>query len=256
MKEVRNMETKRIGVTDILGKEIVFYGSWEEPLFLGRDVANWIDHNKPSEIVDAVDGDEKLKAIVSHSGQRREMWLLTEDGLYEYLMQSRKPIAKELRKQIKQYLKQIRKTGGTVEEGREEEFIDKYFPSFSEDVKLAMVQDLLKTNKELKPKADYHDKVLSPGYLKTTTDIAKDLGMSAQKLHQILHDKGVIYPKKVNGKVKCWYLYKEYQHLVPEYADYHITQYNQVLKWTEKGRKFIIELLEQVEPIIQWKFVN
>ena len=45
------------------------------------------------------------------SGQNREMWFLTEDGLYEVLMQSRKPIAKEFKKQVKQILKEIRKHG-------------------------------------------------------------------------------------------------------------------------------------------------
>lgn len=33
---------KRIGVTEILGKEIEFYGSWEEPYFLGKKVVEWI----------------------------------------------------------------------------------------------------------------------------------------------------------------------------------------------------------------------
>mgnify|MGYP003401111636 CR=1 FL=1 len=45
------------------------------------------------------------------SGQNREMWFLTEDGLYEVLMQSRKPIAKEFKKQVKLILKEIRKHG-------------------------------------------------------------------------------------------------------------------------------------------------
>lgn len=40
------------------------------------------------------------------------MWFLTEDGLYEVLMQSRKPIAKEFKKGVKEILKTIRKTGG------------------------------------------------------------------------------------------------------------------------------------------------
>ena len=31
------------------------------------------------------------------SGQNRDMWFLTEDGLYEVLMQSRKPIAKQFK---------------------------------------------------------------------------------------------------------------------------------------------------------------
>ena len=61
-----------------------------------------------------MDEEEKLKAIVSHSGQYRSMWFLTEDGLYEVLMQSRKPIAKQFKKQVKQILKQIRQTGGYI----------------------------------------------------------------------------------------------------------------------------------------------
>lgn len=36
--------------------------------------------------------------ILYASGQVRKMWFLTEDGLYEVLMQSRKPIAKEFKK--------------------------------------------------------------------------------------------------------------------------------------------------------------
>lgn len=36
------------------------------------------------------------------------MWFLTEDGLYELLMQSRKPIAKQFKKQVKKMLKELR----------------------------------------------------------------------------------------------------------------------------------------------------
>lgn len=46
---------------------------------------------------------------------------LTEDGIYEVLMQSRKPIAKQWKKEVKKILKQIRLTGGTVQTDREEE---------------------------------------------------------------------------------------------------------------------------------------
>ena len=42
---------------------------------------------------------------------QQEQWFLTEDGLYEVLMQSRKPIAKEFKKQVKLILKDIRKHG-------------------------------------------------------------------------------------------------------------------------------------------------
>ena len=38
-------------------------------------------------------------------------WFLTEDGVYEVLMQSRKPIAKHFKKEVKAVLKSIRKHG-------------------------------------------------------------------------------------------------------------------------------------------------
>lgn len=38
-------------------------------------------------------------------------WFLTEHGLYEVLMQSRKPIAKEFKRQVKRILTEIRQTG-------------------------------------------------------------------------------------------------------------------------------------------------
>lgn len=43
-----------------------------------------------------IEDDEKLRGTLFLSGQNREMWLLTEDGVYEVLMQSRKPIAKQM----------------------------------------------------------------------------------------------------------------------------------------------------------------
>lgn len=96
---------------NVLGQELKIYGTSEEPLFLAKDIAEWIEHNKPSELVASVDEDEKLMAIVSHSGQNREMWFLTEDGMYEVLMQSRKPIAKAFKKKVKEILKDIRQHG-------------------------------------------------------------------------------------------------------------------------------------------------
>ena len=63
-------------------------------------------------------------------------------------MQSRKPITRDLKKKIKTHLKQMRQTGGTVEIGREEEFIYTMFPNLSESVKQAMVLDLQRINRE------------------------------------------------------------------------------------------------------------
>ncbi|PGU28660.1 hypothetical protein COD66_24705 [Bacillus cereus] len=134
---------------DVLGQPFKVYGTVEEPLFLAKDVAEWIDHSQPSKIVHLVDTEEKVMHNTHTLGGMQAMWFLTEDGIYEVLMQSRKPIAKQWKKEVKGILKQIRLTGGTVQTDREEEFIHNYFPSFSDEIKKAMVLDLRGQNKEL-----------------------------------------------------------------------------------------------------------
>lgn len=163
---------KLVDTTEILGRRIDLYKSIEDPLFLAKDVAEWIDYSKrpdgsyrTDKMLQAIDSEEKYKTKIltannvsgSNLGQIdstgktiNPFWFLTEDGLYEVCMQSRKPIAKQMKKQIKEYLRNIRKTGGAVDFGKESQFIEHYFPSFSEDVKLAMVTDLRTQNKELK----------------------------------------------------------------------------------------------------------
>ena len=103
---------------ELLGKEFKIYGDFENPLFLAKDVAEWIDYAKTgkgaydvSRMLNTVDESEKLVRKIFVSGQNREVWFLTEDGLYEVLMQSRKPIAKAFKKEVKIILKTIRQNG-------------------------------------------------------------------------------------------------------------------------------------------------
>lgn len=102
------MKLQVIDKREILEQEVTTYGDLENPLFLAKDVANWIEHSKVSMMLDTVDEEEKLKEVIFTSGQNREMWFLTEDGLYEVLMQSRKPIAKQFKKKVKTLLKDLR----------------------------------------------------------------------------------------------------------------------------------------------------
>lgn len=104
---------------------------------------------------------------------------------------------------------------------------------------------LLETKvEEDKPKVEYHDSVLHSDKLLTMTEISKDLGMSAIKLNKVLNELHIQYKKG-----KCWCLYAEYENLVPSHFDYHISEYGQVLKATELGRKWLIEKLKENEII-------
>lgn len=102
-------ETKIIKKSTFLGKEIDVYGTADEPLFRASDVAEWLGMSNVTDMVSRVDQEELTKLnLGSRSGKT---WFLTEDGLYEVLMQSRKPIAKQFKKGVKTILKEIRKTG-------------------------------------------------------------------------------------------------------------------------------------------------
>lgn len=101
---------------------------------------------------------------------------------------------------------------------------------------------LIAENEEMKPKAEYHDTVLKKDGLITTTIVAKDLGFSsAVKLNQVMYANHIIFKNKSG----TWCPYAEYEWLISEdYADYQSytdTKAKPCLKWTEKGRKWIIE---------------
>lgn len=105
----------------VLEKEFKMYGTKEAPLFLAKDVAAWIEHSNVSMMLNKVDEDEKVLNNVYTLGGAQESWFLTEDGLYEVLMQSRKPIAKAFKKEVKKILKQIRTTGGYIPVAQEDD---------------------------------------------------------------------------------------------------------------------------------------
>lgn len=55
-------------------------------------MAEWIEIGQSSVMVNRVDKSERVVNIVHTLGGPQETWFLTEDGLYEVLMQSRKRI--------------------------------------------------------------------------------------------------------------------------------------------------------------------
>ena len=98
-----------------------------------------------------------------------------------------------------------------------------------------------------KPKIRYHDIVLACPDLLTVRQIAQDYGISAQRLNSILHEEGVQYKDSTD----VWLLYLKYS--AQGYAQTHTYVYRDKadvqharlhLKWTQKGRLFIYDLLK------------
>lgn len=176
--------------TVILGKNIQMYNSIEVPLFLASDVADWIEHSQTSKMVKSVDDDEKLMGTLFLSGQNRDAWFLTEDGLYEVCMQSRKPIAKEMKKEIKQYLKSIRLTGAAIPEGREQEMVNYYFSGLSSDLQGKIVNELIEKNKELQT---FYDDLMNAEGLYSMNVTAKELKIGRNTLFAYLRGKKIMF---------------------------------------------------------------
>ena len=232
---------KIVAETEILGRKIQMYNSVDNPLFLAKDVAGWIEHSNARMMLKKIDDEDKVVNNVYTLGGIQESTFLTEDGLYEVCMQSRKPIAKEMKKEIKKYLKSIRKTGAAIEEGREEEMIQKYFPSFSKEVQMEMVNDLIKQNKELK---EFYDDLMNTEGLMSINTMAKELGIGEYTLFAYLWGKKVFFYDKNNVNVPYERFRKEGKFEVKE-TPCHDGPIRSVTYATKKGLNYVRKLLRK-----------
>ena len=251
------MEGKELQIIDereLLGKHFVIYGTKEEPLFKAKDVAEWIGYSTANvdKMIANVDDDEKQTLFIGTHKNSMSAWYLTEDGLYEVLMQSQKPIAKKFKKEVKKILKQIRQTGGYIpivpEETNEQlmarAFIVAQNTIAERDRQLAAIQEENRKQQEQleeqAPKVELADERLAMNGCISITDANKTFGLGQGKLMQWARNKGFIdkrnYIKEVNQAVRKYF--KVYQ--TGEYRNIGIT---------EEGMKLIKENKKEINSV-------
>ena len=235
-------ELKVLNEQEVLGKQFRVYGTAEEPLFLAKDVAEWIEYSvsNVSKMLAVVDDEEKtIRTIVtSGSNYQTEAWFLTEDGLYEVLMQSRKPIAKQFKKEVKEILKTIRKHGIYATDNVIDNILNN--PDFG-------IELLTKLREERAARVEAERKnaiLMHVNKTYTITEIAKELGLkSAMQLNRILADKKIQY--QVNG---TWLMYSNYSDCGYEEIKQEVLDSGKVIyhrRITQMGREFILDLFEK-----------
>lgn len=257
-------EVKIINKSNLLGKEIDVWGSVEHPLFRASDVAVWIQHSDVSTMVKIVDEDEKVFVTNPNNvcgGQGA--WFLTEDGLYEILMRSRKPIAKQFKKGVKKILHEIRTKGGyiaTNENDSDEDIMARAFVIAQRT--LARREERIRQletqteqqaetinlqKKELTvaaPKAEYYDNTLASTTCITTTQVADDLHITARTLNAKLKDIGIIYSQSGQWHLKM--PYKSWNLAGTRTYNYQSSNgeisTSTTLVWNQRGKRFIIAL--------------
>lgn len=205
---------KIISRSTLLGREIDVYGTTEEPLFKAKDVAEWLELTNVTDMVSRIDEEELTKFNLG--SRQGETWFLTEDGLYEVLMQSRKPIAKQFKKGVKEILKKIRKTGSYSSQVPQT-FAQALLLAAKQQEKIEQQQKLLS---EQAPKAEYFDNLVDRNLLTNFRDTAKQLGLKQnQFIALLLNDKYIYRDKK--GKIKPYAQYADTLFKLKDWGDEH-----------------------------------
>ena len=176
--------------TEILGKKILMYGSIDNPYFMATDVAKWIEHSNARSMIKTVDEDEKGVKNVYTLGGIQSKWFLTEDGLYEVCMQSRKSVAKQMKKEIKNFLKQIRRTGGYIPISQQDD--DLTIMARAHQILERTIAQKDQLIQELQPKADTYDMIMASDDTFSMNQVAKQIGMGEYHLFAYLRGKKVL----------------------------------------------------------------
>ena len=243
-------------------------GTSENPLFCLPDVCKALGLNASHVRERLEDGVVSTDTITDNLGRAQVANFVNEDGLYDVILDSRKPEAKVFRKWVtSEVLPSIRKTGqysanvpqtfsqALMLAARQQEEIERQKAALAQQG-----EEIVKLSNEvmmMKPKATYYDLILNNPSTVTITQIAQDYGMSAKKFNQILCDFRIQH--KVNKQLILYAdnINKGYVQSkptnIPLANGTEKVVYN--TEWTQKGRIFLYEKLKQagILPMIENK---
>ena len=229
-----------------------------EAWFVANDVCACLGLSNSRKAVGDLEEDERDDVTISDAiGRSQSTNVISEAGLYSLVLRSRKPEAKAFKRWIThEVLPSIRRTGGYSLRGRiPDDPTLLGLPDFRDPSKaaLAWVEErdgrLLAEAlvEELRPKAEYCDRVLEANNIYLVTDIAKDYGMSAFAFNRLLGDLGIQY-RLGDPRHGRWHLYARYQDKGYTQSMTKTVRGGQVvafMAWTETGRMFLYQLLKR-----------
>src|SRR5574344_2996335 len=251
-----------------------------EPLFCLTDVCQALGlragHVKERLSKDVVSTEPLMTA-----GGIQQVSFVYEDGLYDVILDSRKPEAKAFRKWItSEVLPSIRKHGAymtqqTIEKAlAEPDFLIRLAVNLKEErqkrllveqecehqrtriVELgSKVDDLQQEVTEMKDKVSYLDIILATKSSVLVTQIAQDYGESSIRFNRRLKEMNIQYQRG-----KQWILYADYKDCGYVTSETYLIKHKDGTedvrmntKWTQKGRRFLYEKLKSVGviPVIE-----
>lgn len=234
-------------------------GSADNPIFCLADVCKVLGLSAKGVNQRLTDEVISNYPITDSLGRTQQALFVNEDGLYDVILDSRKPEARLFRKWVtSEVLPSIRKTGGyiaTTQEDTPELIMARALQVAQATIERSKHQlhiaegerdQYKKEVQQLAPLAEYTKEVLQSTSTFTATQMAKDFGMSAVTFNRKLKDLGIIFYQ--SGQ---WFLTAKYQN--KGYTDMRVAKYidrktgevktSQSLVWTEKGRAFLHHIM-------------
>ena len=221
-----------------------------EVWFVGKDVAEALGYsNTPKAIRDHVDSEDKLTERFVLSGQNRDVIVINESGLYSLVLSSKLVSAKRFKRWItSEVLPSLRKYGMYADM----ETLAKMACSPENVIRICMQlldeqqknKELTAENTELQKKCSYLDIITESKEAVPITVIAKDYGMSPQRMNALLHTLNVQYALECG----TWVLYQKYANrgytktktLIIDRSRKRTVVHTY---WTQLGRMFLYEIL-------------
>ena len=233
-------------------------GTPEQPEFCLSDVCSALALDTANVRRRLSDGVCTVHPTVDALGRTQPNVYINEDGLYDVILDSRKPEAKAFRKWItSEVIPSIRKTGGYIQASADEKPEDilakailiaqKKIEELQQRGQVLEGKNALleEENKELAPKAEYTDKVLQAPGTYTISEMAKELNFTGWKTFvAALKKKGIMF-KHPGGR---YMLYSDYSG--KNYTTSRTNTFtrrdgtidkNTITVWTEEGRRFLHE---------------
>lgn len=236
-------------------------GTADNPLFCLTDVCKALDL-QPSAVMRRLNNGVISSNPISDSlGRQQIANFVNEDGLYDVILDSRKPEAKAFRKWVtSEVLPTIRRTGGYI--ATNSTMTDAEIMAKAVLVAQSTIETRNKRIKQLEAENsgqkaliiqmqkgnDYLNTILQSRGTVTITQIAADYGMSAIAFNKKLNEMHI--QRKVNGQ---WILYSEF--MGKGYVHSRTISFDHAdgrpdtrlcTEWTQRGRLFLYDALKEI----------
>ena len=209
--------------------------------FVASDIARALGYKNPQKAIR--DHCKRVnESFIPSNGGEQKAKVITKSDIYRLIVRSKLESADEFESWIfDEIMPTIEKTGAYIEEGREQEMVNYYFSSLSQDLQGQIVNELMEKNKELQ---QFYDDLMNTEGLMQINTVAKELGIGEYTLFTYLRGKKVFFYDKDKVNVPYERFRKEGKFVVKE-TPCHDGNIRAVTYATKKGLEYIRKILRK-----------